>query len=53
VVGGSLDFQFLRDRFGLMYLGFATFGWGPDLLRSLRRPRDPMIAIPPLSSPQS
>jgi hypothetical protein len=27
-VHGYLDFDFMRDRFGLMYLFFALFGWG-------------------------
>ena len=24
----GLDFGFMLDRFGVMYLGFAAFGWG-------------------------
>jgi hypothetical protein len=27
-VHGYLDFDFMRDRFGLMYVFFALFGWG-------------------------
>jgi hypothetical protein len=27
-LGGALDFGFMLDRFGVMYLGFAVVGWG-------------------------
>ena len=29
---GALDFGFMLDRFGVMYLGFAAFGWGGALM---------------------
>ncbi|MEI7912592.1 MAG: hypothetical protein WCK77_23435 [Verrucomicrobiota bacterium] len=28
LASGQLDFGFMRDRFGLMYVFFALFGWG-------------------------
>ena len=28
LVNGHLDFEFMRDRFGLMYVFFALWGWG-------------------------
>jgi hypothetical protein len=31
-INGFPDFSFLRDRFGLMYVFFAIFGWGGLLL---------------------
>jgi hypothetical protein len=31
-VGGHLDFGFMRDRFGLMYVVFALLGWGGKML---------------------
>jgi hypothetical protein len=31
---GRLDFEFMRDRFGLMYLFFALFGWGGEWFRN-------------------
>jgi len=30
---GRLDFEFMRDRFGLMYVFFALFGWGGGWFR--------------------
>jgi hypothetical protein len=27
-INGHLDFGFLSDRFGLMYVSFALLGWG-------------------------
>ena len=32
-INGRLDFEFMRDRFGLMYVFFALLGWG-GVLRS-------------------
>jgi hypothetical protein len=33
VVNGRLDFSFMLERFGLMYVAFALLGWGDQLLR--------------------
>jgi hypothetical protein len=33
-IGGGLDFSFIRDRYGLMYLPFAMIGFGIPLFRS-------------------
>lgn len=33
VVNGNLDFRFMHDRFGLMYVFFMLLGWGPELIR--------------------
>ena len=27
-IHGRPDFEFMRDRFGLMFVGFGLFGWG-------------------------
>lgn len=35
---GHLDFSFMHDRFGLMYVFFALLGWGGQLLRSTETP---------------
>lgn len=36
LVNGHLDFGFMRDRFGLMYVFFALLGWGGQLLQGLQ-----------------
>lgn len=41
IASGNLDFQFLRDRFGLMYLGFALLGWGGLIKMSAILPGEP------------
>ena len=35
-IGGHADFSFLRDRFGLMFVFFALFGWGGQWLEGAR-----------------
>jgi len=39
VVGGHLDFSFMSDRFGLMYVTFALFGWGGQWLNEAQTRR--------------
>ncbi len=34
LVSGRLDFDFMRDRFGLMFVPFAILGWGGRWLRN-------------------
>jgi hypothetical protein len=41
LVNGHLDFGFMRDRFGLMYVYFGLFGWGGRLLNPALAPRIP------------
>ncbi len=36
LVNGHLDFSFMRDRFGLMYVFFALLGWGRQALVEAR-----------------
>lgn len=38
-VGGHLDFSFMSDRFGLMYVTFALFGWGGQWLNEAQAQR--------------
>jgi hypothetical protein len=33
IVNGNLDFRFMHDRFGLMYVFFMLLGWGPEMIR--------------------
>lgn len=40
-VNGHLDFGFMRDRFGLMYVFFALLGWGGRLLTTSPPGHDP------------
>ncbi len=32
LINGRIDFSFMRDRFGLMYVFFAIIGWGGSML---------------------
>lgn len=36
-LAGALDFGFMLDRFGVMYLGFAVMGWGEALIGEVGR----------------
>ncbi|QTN32187.1 hypothetical protein HZ994_07530 [Akkermansiaceae bacterium] len=38
IVQSFPDFGFLRDRFGLMYLPFALFGWGGAWIANIGKP---------------
>lgn len=35
ILKGTLDFSFMHDRYGLLYLGFALLGWGGTLMQGL------------------
>ncbi len=34
ILKGTLDFSFMHDRYGLLYLGFALLGWGGTLMQT-------------------
>jgi len=40
---GALDFSFNRDRFGLMYVGFALLGWGGRWFRGGANGQAPVV----------